>query len=145
MISADLLEFLENERVCVFAVQMENGSPHAATVHFAYTPNPMGFVIQTSPSSRKAECFRLKEEAQVSLVVGFVEPPDGSDRTFQLNGKARIVNPHGELANLYLDKFHEKKGKWPSDIFLSIEPSWWRFSDWTNSGGKPRIESSQIS
>jgi hypothetical protein len=44
-----------------------------------------------------------------------------------------------DLTTAYLDKFPEKKGKWFDDIFVSIDPVWWRYTNWEKLGKKPFI------
>lgn len=139
MLNTEVLNFISGKRICVLATERLDGSPHAATVHFAHTENPFMFVIQTDPNSLKAESFTTKNEIRVSIVVGLDEEPNGKDITFQLDGVATLIDSNEQLAKSYLDKFEEKKGKWPNDIFLSVVPKWWRYTYWGKTTGKPYI------
>jgi nitroimidazol reductase NimA-like FMN-containing flavoprotein (pyridoxamine 5'-phosphate oxidase superfamily) len=64
-----ILDFLKTKEVCTLAVQMLDGSPHAATVHFAYQPEPLTFVIFTNPKYRKAEPILKKDTVLASMVI----------------------------------------------------------------------------
>lgn len=131
----EILDFIKDNRVCVVAVEMPDGSPHAATVHFANN-NQLVFVIQTNPDYRKAEPLLTGNKVRVSVVVGTTEEPTGKDKTFQLNGEAQIIESDSELVETYLAKFPEKRGKWLNDIFFKVSPVWWRYTDWGKSDGK---------
>jgi len=54
MLNTEVRDFIHEKRVCVFAAEMPDGSPHAAVVNFACQEDPLQFVIQTDPTSRKA-------------------------------------------------------------------------------------------
>lgn len=132
----EVLEYLKSQRVCVVAVEMPDGSPHAATVHFAISEDSMAFIIQTSPKYRKSEALLDKPSVRASLVVGLEEVAGGKDKTFQLDGEARLVNPDEDLIQTYFDKFPEKGKKFSDDIFFVVTPVWWRFTDWSKPEGK---------
>ena len=38
----EIINFINSQKVCVLAVEMPDGSPHAATVHFALAEGPVG-------------------------------------------------------------------------------------------------------
>ena len=116
----EILDYISTQRVCVIAVEMPDGSPHAATVHFAHTDEPLTFIVQTSPSCRKAESLQTSERTRVSIVVGVTEESDGKDKTFQLDGEAQLIESDSELVEAYLCKFPDKRGKWLEDIFLAL-------------------------
>lgn len=132
----EILEYLRTQRVCVVALEMLDGSPHAATVHFAHKEEPLIFIIQTSPTYRKSEALLNKSVVRASLVVGLEEIPGGKDKTFQLDGHARLVKPNEDFVKIYLDKFLEKDKKFSDDMFFVVAPTWWRFTDWSKPEGK---------
>lgn len=138
----EIVDFINENRVCVVAVEMSDGSPHAATVHFANN-NDLLFIIQTNPEYRKAEPLLKKESVRVSIVVGTTEDLSGKDKTFQLDGKAQIIESDSELIEMYLTKFPEKRGKWANDIFFKVTPTWWRYTDWGKSNGKTVFNSNE--
>jgi uncharacterized protein YhbP (UPF0306 family) len=132
--------YLSSQRVCVFAVQMPNGVPHAATVHFAYDPDAQVFIFVTYEEYRKMEGLRAFPEVPASLVVGSNE---GDMKTLQVDGVASITTEQSYI-DVYLKAFPEKAGKYEASklVFFIMRPTWWRFTDWTTPQGK-QIESSE--
>lgn len=127
-----ILEYLKGQRVCVFAIEMMDGSPHAATVHFANTDEPV-FVFETEKGYRKTEALFGREISRTSMVVGSNE---GDMKTLQLDGVAQLADE--KLKEIYLAKFPKKQGKLddPKAVMFTFKPTWWRFTDWTAPGGK---------
>jgi len=132
----EVLEYLRTQRVCVVAVEMPDGSPHAATVHFAHSEGPITFIVQTSPKYRKSEAFLNKQSVRTSLVIGLEEVAGGKEKTFQLDGEARLIASTEDLIQTYMNKFPEKERKFSDDIFFAVVPKWWRFTDWSRPEGK---------
>ena len=131
----EALSYLSDKRVGVIAVALDDGTPHAATVHFSLTDNV--FVFETNRMYRKAAPLLSHKETKASFVVGFVEGP--TEKTLQVDGTARILREGEEgLRAAYLGKFPEKEAKAadPSNIFFLLAPTWWRFTDWDGPGGK---------
>jgi general stress protein 26 len=133
----EILDYLRTQRVGVLAVEMMDGSPHAATVHFSHTEDPFVFYFETYREYRKAEALFGKKQSRASFVVGANE----SDmKTLQLDGIVQLLTSE-EIKNfgsLYLEKFPNKKEKShdPKFIFFKFTPYWWRFTDWTTPQGK---------
>ena len=137
--NSEIFDYVNTQRVSVIAVEMPDGSPHAATVHFACQTDPLMFIFQTSPTYRKSEALLQKEDVRASLVIGLQEVEDGKEKTFQLDGIARLVTAdEGHLKDQYFAKFPEKlvKEAFSDDIFFVFIPSWWRFTDWGKPEGK---------
>ncbi len=132
----EALTFLNSERVGVFAVQMTDGTTHAATVHFAYAPALSKFIFLTSPDSKKVEPLNVGETA-ASFVVGADEE---AMKTLQANGTA-VLEDADEIRNIYFAKFDGKKEKHPNDVFFTFTPTWWRYTDWTLPQGKTTFTS----
>jgi uncharacterized protein YhbP (UPF0306 family) len=137
----EILDFISGQRVCVVAVEMLDGAPHAATVHFAFHKESGTFIVQTNPKYRKAEPLQQNEKTRVSVVIGLEEMPEGKDKTFQLDGEAQLIESNSELVETYFSTFPEKRGKWAEDIFFKVTPSWWRFTDWGRPEGKTILNS----
>ncbi|HSW96358.1 MAG TPA: pyridoxamine 5'-phosphate oxidase family protein [Candidatus Saccharimonadales bacterium] len=137
-----VLDYLKNQRICVLAVEMLDGSPHAATVHFANEEGPFNFYFETDRDSRKSEPLFAKEITKGSLVIGSDEK---NAQTFQADGIVRLLKPdEKEIFNfVYLGKFPEKKEKSlnPNFVCFTFTPTWWRFTDWTNPKEKIVINS----
>src|SRR6201995_3196191 len=100
----NIFEYLDTQRVCVLAVEMPDGSPHAATVHFAYAKEPLEFVFKTERSYRKVEPLLEKDEVRASLVIGMQEE---EMKTLQMDGIVSLTD-HPEHINTYHGKFTDK-------------------------------------
>ncbi len=136
----EILTYIASQRVCVVALELPDGSPHAATVHFAHKDEPFACIVQTSPNSRKGEAFVNRDTVRASLVVG-LEEAGGKEKTFQMDGIARIMESGEDFGQIYLDKFPRKDEKYFTDVFLIIRPTWWRFTDWSRPEGKTIVSS----
>ena len=123
---------------------MLDGSPHAATVHFAHAENPLMFFFETDRNYRNSESLLSKEMARASLVIGVDE---NNKKTFQADGEARLLKAEEEklFEEIYLGKFPNKKKKIvdPNSIFFTFTPKWWRFTDYTKPEGKIIFTSDQ--
>jgi len=137
-----VIDFLNKQRVSVLALEMLDGSPHAATVHFAYTDSPLHFYFETNTTYRKAEPLFGKSETRSSLVIGTAED---KMQTLQMDGIARLIKDDemSTYANVYLGKFPEKREKSQNSEFVRFLfiPTWWRFTDWTGPEGKKILTS----
>ena len=138
----EILEYIASQRVGVLAVEMMDGSPHGATVHFAHTEEPLMFLFETNRDYRKAEPLFGREVSRASLVIG---ADDNLKKTLQMDGNVRLIAP-GEkelFEKVYLGKFPEKKEKFsgPKVVPFVFIPNWWRFTDWTKPEGKVIITS----
>lgn len=133
----EILDFIKTERICVLAVEMLDGSPHSATVHFAHTENPLTFLFRTHRNYRKSEPLFGREISRASIVIGFDE---NNMKTFQVDGEVRLVrdDERASFNEVYLGKFLEKKQKDddPTSVSFVFVPTWWRFTDWTKPEGK---------
>ena len=133
----EALDYLNTQRVGVLAVEMLDGSPHAATVHFAHSENPLIFYFQTSKLYRKSEALLGREFSRASFVVGSDE---SNMKTLQLDGDVRILSlDDSGIDGVYFARFPDKKEKAmsnPGALFITFTPKWWRFTDWTTPEGK---------
>ncbi|MDB5204022.1 MAG: segregation and condensation protein [Candidatus Taylorbacteria bacterium] len=133
----EILDYIKTQRVGVLAVEMMDGSPHAATVHFAHTDDPLVFYFETYREYRKAEPLFAREKSRASFVIGSDE---SNMKTLQLDGIIELLKPEerGAFDSVYLGKFPEKseKAKDPKFVFFKLTPTWWRFTDWTGPQGK---------
>jgi uncharacterized protein YhbP (UPF0306 family) len=135
-----ILNFIKSKRVGVLAVQMPDGSPHAATIHFAYEEEPLVFLFETSPETKKASVFKIKQETEASFVIG----TDAADtKTLQMNGIAKAVTlvEKENFEEKYFGRFPEKKGKHANQFSFIFTPTWWRFTDWNTPEGKKILSS----
>lgn len=138
-----IIDYLNSQRICVLAVEMLDGSPHASTVHFAYDLGSLTFFFLTDREYRKSEALISQGTTRASLVIGFNE---SIMKTFQVDGSVKLINEDldkEKFSNFYFTKFPDKK-KWANDpdaIFLSFTPTWWRYTDYKGPNGKEIISS----
>lgn len=138
----DILDYLKTQRICVLSVEMMDGSPHAATVHFAHSENPFLLMFQTERQYRKSEPLYGREKSRASVVVGVNE----SDmKTLQMDGEVRLLREDEMeiFKEIYLTKFPKKikSSSEPNAVMFGFFPTWWRFTDWTRPEGKKILTS----
>lgn len=131
----ELLAFLSAQRVGVLAVQMPDGRPHGATVHFAHDDEPLVFTFETDDRYRKYEPLAAGNPVPATFVTGFTE---GASKTVQCDGVAQLISTDSPHVASYLKKFPEKVAKAQGEhvVWVSFTPTWWRFTDWTLPEGK---------
>ena len=134
-----MVDFIQSNRVGVLAVQLVDGSPHAATVHFAHQEDPLSLIILTERSYKKCEALLKGDKVKSSFVIGTDEE---KMKTLQLDGEIKIIEDD-QVAKKYFDKFNSKGDNFepPEDVFLLFTPTWWRFTDWTKPEGKTSLDS----
>ena len=137
MIRSEILNYLNTQQIGVLAVEMLDGSPHGATVHFAHSENPFIFYFETNREYRKSEALFGRPVSRASFVVGCDEK---DNRTLQLDGDVELIKPEEQetFDKVYLNKFPNKTEKAKEDKFVCFKftPKWWRFTDWTGPNGK---------
>lgn len=133
----EVLDYLSTQRVGVIAMETSDGTPHAATIHFANTNDPFVIFIETGRNSRKAEHLKEHESARASIVIGSNEK---DPQTLQMDGIAQIIDESEKdlFIKTYLGKFAEKTSKLenPEIIGIKFTPTWWRFTDMRNPAEK---------
>ncbi len=136
----EVLEYIQTQRVCVLAVEMPDGSPHAATVHVAAEPDGSKFYFLTPLESRKVEPLHVRPSSRASVVIGFDE---ANMKTVQMDGVVTFVpdQDREQFDGVYFGKFPEKVGKFPDAVAVVFTPTWWRFTDWTTPQGKVVVTS----
>lgn len=134
---SNVLSYITEKRVGVLAIEMLDGAPHAATVHYAHRADRLTFIFETHRDYRKCEPLFGRAESRASFVVGFEE--GAASKTLQLDGIVCLLDESdAELRRIYLEKFPEKEAKASDEkaVFFSFTPTWWRFTDWSAPGGK---------
>ncbi len=126
----EIIDYLETQNICVLAVEMLDGSPHSATLHFANTDKPI-FIFKTSREYRKSEPLFGREKTRASVVVGVDE---SNMKTLQMDGTAELLKDDS-LKEIYFSKFPGKAAK-SDGVYFIFEPTWWRFTDYTGPTGK---------
>jgi hypothetical protein len=137
----EVYDFLDSQRVGVVSVEMEDGSPHGATVHFAYQKEPFTLVVLTDRKSGKMLPITGDKNTRASVVVGTDEQ---TMMTLQLDGVASLPGTK-DFEKVYFAKFPEKEEKFDSstDIFFVFTPTWWRYTNYKDPGGKQILSSGQ--
>ncbi len=131
-----ILTYLSTQRIGVLAVEMPDGSPHAATLHFAHSDEPFVFYFKTHREYRKAEALFHREVSRASFVVGADE---SNMKTLQMDGEVRLLREEErqDFESVFLGKFPEKvKHEDPSGVPFIFTPNWWRWTDWHTPEGK---------
>jgi uncharacterized protein YhbP (UPF0306 family) len=136
----EILGYLSSQRIGVLAVEMADGSPHAATLHYANNGSGDMFFFKTDRAYRKSEALLSKAIVRASIVIGFSE---SEMKTLQLDGEARLLeeDTQGVFESAYYGKFPEKRKleRDPNAVCFVFMPNWWRFTDWTKPKGKSII------
>ena len=132
-----VLDYLKTQHIGVLAVEMMDGSPHGATVHFAHSEDPFVFYFETNRQYRKAEALHGRPQSRASFVIGVDE---SQPKTLQMDGVVRLLTDAEKeaFATIYFTKFPKKEEKSadPSFVAFVFEPTWWRFTDYTLPEGK---------
>lgn len=141
----EILDYIKNRRVAVLAVEMMDSSPHAATVNYANTENPLTFLFETDRGYRKSEALFGRKASRASLVIGFDE---SEMKTLQIDGEVKLVeeSEEGVFLETYHKKFPEKVAMAAGHdlIFFTLTPTWWRYTDWTKPKGKTILSSNPV-
>lgn len=135
-----IIDFINNQRIGVISVEMLDGSPHSATVHFAHTLAPFSIIILTDKHYRKCESILEKQETRASFVTGTDE---ATMKTLQLDGIVKFLSKDDvAIKDAYFKKFPEKEKFFvePDSVFLHFTPTWWRYTDFKAEAGKLIIE-----
>ncbi len=141
-----IIKYLLSQRLGVLAVEMLDGSPHGATVHFVYSPQAETFFFETYRNYKKAEPLFARQATRASFVVG---QDESNMKTLQLDGAISLITKNSEkevFEKVYFEAFPNKKNKYENDpnfVIFSFIPNWWRFTDWTGPNGKEIIGSEQ--
>lgn len=122
----EVYEFLRKERLGVLATIHEDGSPEAALMGFAVTPD-LEIVFDTVKSARKYP--NLKRNAKVAWVIGC-----SSEVTVQFEGIASELEGE-ELARckkVYFEAFPDGPARenWPGMTYFLVKPTWVRYCDY---------------
>lgn len=133
--NSNILDFLKTQRACVLAVEMLDGSPHGATIHFAHKENPFIFYFETNRQYRKVQPLFGKHNTRATVVIGTSQD---TTKTFQMDGVLRLVEDSevGDYNKVYLGKFPEKleKSQKPDFVRMIFSPTWWRYTNWDKNG-----------
>jgi len=139
----EIIDFIQSQFISVLSIEMMDGSPHGATIHFAYDQESGMFLFETYRSYRKCEALFGREKSRASLVIGFNED---DRKTLQMDGEVKLFSTDTErifFNKIYFKKFPNKKVKAddPNFVFFYFSPLWWRYTDWDSPEGKIMLSS----
>ena len=125
-----VVEILKKKRYGALAVNLPDGSPHAAAMAFAYEEKPLELFFLTDNKSRKMQLLHKGIPQKASFVIGFSEHPMV---TLQIEGEIKVVEDRGrieEIKKIYFGKYPSHKRYFhPGTSFLVLTPIWWRYTD----------------
>ncbi len=120
----DVFDFLLQKRLAVISTAHPSGTPESALIGFAITPD-LGFVFDTSSTSRKA--MNLKARPEAALVIGWDD-----EITVQVEGVAH--QPQGaeldaaKAAYFTVWPLGRDRESWPDIVYFVVSPRWLRYS-----------------
>ena len=126
-----ILNFLVKHSVCSLTTLLEDGSPHAAAMHYSHAGPAPEVYIQTENTSKKCQDLLKGKSVKASIVVGFSEE---EFKTLQMDGSIKVL-PGTKLLgvhNIHYKKHPEAK-QWkddPATLFLVFTPKWWRYTEY---------------
>ncbi len=123
---------LTKERVCVLAVSLADGSPHAAEMHYSEQIAPVKLFIQTYHTVKVRALEERGGAGKAAVVLNLAE---SEMKSLQMRGEVRIVTAEDELQRIYSVHYKKhptaEKYKDSETVFLEFTPTWWRYSDFT--------------
>jgi general stress protein 26 len=123
---AELFQFMNNERLAVLATVAENGSPEAALMGFAVTPE-LEIVFDTVKTSRKYP--NLKKHPRTAWVIGCT-----TEITVQYEGIAEELagDDLAKYKKTYFAAFPDGPARqtWPDITYFVVRPKWVRYCDY---------------
>jgi general stress protein 26 len=130
----EVFKFLDGEKLGVLSTVSEDGTPQAALVGVAVTPE-LELVFDTVRSSRKYP--NIKSNPRVAFVIGC-----SNEVTVQYEGIAEELAGESlaKYKKIYFAKFTDGPARenWPGITYFVVRPKWVRYSDYNPPN--PRIE-----
>jgi hypothetical protein len=123
-----LYAFMQARRHAVIATASPGGTPEAALIEIAVTPE-LEVIFETTTATRKIA--NLRANPRVSLVIGWQD-----DRTLQYDGL--VDEPSGNslerIRAHYISTFPQKAShqSWPGNLYFRVRPVWTRLSDYNS-------------
>lgn len=126
------LDFLGKHRIGSLAVLLKKDSPHASTMHYSHSNNPLEIYFMTENTSKKCEALLDGKSQKASFVTGFSEE---EWITLQMDGEVSVVIDKRKLEKIHEVHFekHPEPKKWkddPATLFLVFKPTWWRYTEY---------------
>ena len=126
--------FIRARRLGVISTIMDDGSPEAALIGIAVTPE-LELIFDTVDTTRK--CANLRRDPRAALVIGWRGDylnHTGGFETMQCNGIAD--EPQGEELARVLDVYFamhpegQSRQGWPGLTYFRVRPRWLRYSSY---------------
>lgn len=129
---AKIFDFLANHRVCSLTTLLNDGSPHAAALHYSNKNEPLELYFSTKNTSLKTQTLLDGKSTKASVVIGFSEE---EWITLQMDGETKAVLDKNELRSVHAIHYakvpdSEQYKDDPATIFLKFIPKWWRYTDY---------------
>ncbi len=143
-IDTQILDFLIGHRICALTTLLQDGSPHAAAIHFSYNESPFEFYFSTKNTTKKCEALLDGQSSKASVVVGL---SDEEWITLQMDGTVKSILDPAEsekTAAIHYARHPHAATRFkndPSTLFLHFTPKWWRYTDFNTK--PPTILSSE--
>lgn len=122
----EVFQFMISERLAVLATVAENGSPEAALMGFAVTPE-LEIVFDTVKTSRKYP--NLKKNPRVAWVIGCT-----TETTVQYEGVAEELagDDLAKYKKTYFAAFPDGPAResWPGITYFVVRPKWVRYCNY---------------
>jgi general stress protein 26 len=121
-----VFKFLDGERLGVLATVTGDGTPQAALVGVAATPE-LELIFDTVKSSRKYP--NLKNNPRIAFVIGC-----STEVTVQYEGTAEELAGESlaKYKKIYFAKFTDgpEREAWPGITYFVVRPKWVRYCDY---------------
>lgn len=127
-----ILDFLTKHRVCSLTTLFNDGSPHAAALHYSYKKDRLELYFSTENTSLKTQALLEGKSTKASVVIGF---SDEEWITLQMDGEIKAIFDKDELSSVHAIHYAkvpdaEQYKDDPATIFLKFVPKWWRYTDY---------------
>ena len=129
-----ILDFLTSHRVCSLTTLLNDGSPHAAALHYSHKNDPLELYFSTENTSLKTQALLSRKSTKASVVIGFSEE---EWITLQMDGNVEAIFNPKELEAVHAMHYAkipdaEQYKNDPATIFLKFIPKWWRYTDYND-------------
>ena len=124
-----LLTLLRENRLCVIATVMPDGTPNTTVMHYSMVDNPPRLFSSTDDRSTKVQ--NTLNNGKAAVTVGWSKE---RPITAQMRGEVREITDPAELASAKATHYAmnpdlQRSEKDPHTVFLVFTPSWIRYSD----------------